>query len=86
MIIFPRLFKDGEWSYEVVDDWLPCGDDGSLACGQSTAPSEAVLPLLLLLLLCLLSLLLVIVACIIVNINIDVTTTIIIIIDTCIIS
>jgi hypothetical protein len=27
-----RLFKDGEWMYEVVDDFLPLGADGGPAC------------------------------------------------------
>mmetsp|Transcript_12010 Transcript_12010/g.26889 ORF Transcript_12010/g.26889 Transcript_12010/m.26889 type:complete len:680 (+) Transcript_12010:24-2063(+) len=44
-VVGVRLFKDGEWTYEVVDDYLPCGEEG-LACGFSTSSSEVWMALL----------------------------------------
>ena len=35
-----RLHKDGEWIYEVLDDYLPFRQDGRLACGGTTERDE----------------------------------------------
>lgn len=38
-VVVCRVFKDGEWVHEVIDDFLPC-TGGSLACGATTTPEE----------------------------------------------
>lgn len=38
-IVGVRLFKDGEWAYEVIDDYVPCCNDG-LACGRTSVSEE----------------------------------------------
>lgn len=44
-VVGVRLFKDGEWVYEVIDDHLPCRG-GCLACGATTTAGEAWIALL----------------------------------------
>jgi len=44
-VVGVRLFKDGEWTYEVIDDHLPCCNNG-LACGRSVASGEVWIALL----------------------------------------
>lgn len=36
-VVGVRLFKDGEWVYEIIDDLLPCSGAGELACGATSA-------------------------------------------------
>jgi len=45
-VVGVRLFKDGEWAYEIIDDYLPCCHDGSLCCGRTSVTSEVWIALL----------------------------------------
>jgi len=35
-----RLFKDGEWIYEIIDDFLPCDHNGHPVCSRSVSEGE----------------------------------------------
>lgn len=45
-VVGVRLFKDGEWTYELIDDYVPCCSDGGLACGRTSQSSEIWIALL----------------------------------------
>lgn len=44
-IVGVRLFKDGAWTYEIIDDHLPCCN-GVMACGLTSSKREVWLALL----------------------------------------